>query len=258
MAQAEEKARGARRVPRWVKRALIALVVVIAACCVGFLLYAHDAYPAGGEARAAIAAGSEPGADVPVEETSAAIAVGSLPAAYGFVLYPGAKVSPEAYVPLACKLAERGVFCVIVRMPLNFAFFDVDAASRVIAQYPQVGAWWVGGHSLGGAMAAQWASSHVSEVAGVALLGSYAACDLSTADLRAEVIYGSADGVLNRQKLEACQDNLPAGAQTLVIEGGNHAGFGDYGPQSGDGEAAISADDQQTQAADAIASAMAA
>ncbi|NTW92812.1 MAG: hypothetical protein HGA40_05150, partial [Methanoregulaceae archaeon] len=35
-----------------------------------------------------------------------------------------------------------------------------------------------------------------------------------------------------------------------VIEGGNHAQFGNYGPQPGDGTATISVADQQMQAAD--------
>lgn len=241
-----------------VRNVLLVVAGLVVACCVGFVIYASAAYPAGQEAQADISAGSVSSAEVPVEQAGSTIAVGSPSSAHGLVLYPGAKVSPEAYVPLACKLAQRGVLCVIVRMPLNFAFFDMDAASRVMEAYPQVGDWWVGGHSLGGAMAAQYASTHADALAGVVLLAAYSTADLSGTGLRAEVIYGSEDGVLNRQKLADCAANLPAGVGTLVIEGGNHAGFGDYGPQSGDGEASIAADEQQERTAEEIARAMAA
>ncbi len=37
---------------------------------------------------------------------------------------------------------------------------------------------------------------------------------------------------------------MPAQYQESVIEGGNHAGFGSYGAQSGDGTASISAEEQ--------------
>ncbi len=240
----------------WVKRVVIGLVVAVVACCVAFAVYAADYYRAGSEATGLVETGELASRPVPVVETSSVYAVGDQEAAHGLVLYPGAKVDPAAYVPLACELAQRGVFCAVVRMPFNFAFFDIDAAADVMATYPHVGSWWIGGHSLGGAMAAQFAFDNSDKIAGVALLAAYSTADLSGTGLKAEVVYGSADGVLNRQKLSECEVNLPNDAQTLVIKGGNHAGFGDYGPQAGDGEAAIPAHGQQAQTAEAIAKAM--
>ena len=241
---------------KWVKRVAVGLVAALIACCVAFAAYAADYYHAGSEATELVETGELVSQPVPIRETSSVYAVGDQGAAYGLVLYPGAKVDPAAYVPLACELAQRGVFCAVVKMPFNFAFFGIDAAADVMAAYPHVGSWWVGGHSLGGAMAAQFAADNPDRLAGVALLAAYSTADLSRTGLKAEVVYGSADGVLNRQKLAECEANLPAGAQTLVIEGGNHAGFGDYGPQAGDGETTTSAHDQQVQAAEAIAKAM--
>lgn len=109
---------------------------------------------------------------------------------------------------------------------------------------PKVDQWWIAGHSLGGAMAAQFASNHPSELEGVILLAAYAASDLSVTNLDVEIIYGSNDGVLNRAALEENAGNLAHNAITHVIEGGNHAGFGDYGPQDGDGECSIGAPEQ--------------
>ena len=70
--------------------------------------------------------------------------------------------------------------------------------------------------------------------------------------MRALSVYGSQDLVLNRESLAENASKLPANAKTVVIEGGNHSGFGAYGPQKGDGEAAISADEQQEAFANAF------
>ena len=111
-----------------------------------------------------------------------------------------------------------------------------------------MGTWWVGGHPLGGSMAAQYAVDHAGDgtLDGLVLLGSYSASDLSSTNLGAISLYGSNDQVLNRAKLEDNADLLPKGAETVEIEGGNHAGFGAYG------EASITPAEQQSQTADAI------
>lgn len=170
----------------------------------------------------------------------------------GIVLYPGAKVDPHAYAPLAQMLTERGYLCAIVKMPFNLAFFGIDSAQSVMAENPHIEHWWIAGHSLGGAMAAQFASGHANELDGIFFLASYAASDLSATNLAALSISGSEDTVLNRESAESNRDNLPARSEELTIEGGNHAGFGVYGPQEGDGEATIPAEDQQRQTAEAI------
>ena len=92
-------------------------------------------------------------------------------------------------------------------------------------------------------------STHSDELSGVFLLAAYAAVDLSTTNLEVELIYGSNDGVLNRTALEENAGNLPADSQTKVIVDGNHAGFGDYGPQDGDGECVIGASQQWQEVA---------
>ncbi len=211
-------------------------------------------------ATSAAAASSSPAATasqyVTAAETSSAITVGSAQSEYGLVIYPGAKVDPAAYVPLACKLASQGVYCIIAKMPFNFAFFDMDAAGDLMSAASYVKHWWISGHSLGGVMAAYYACSNADKFEGIALLAAYSTANLTDSGLKTLVIYGTEDGVLNKSKLTDNADKLPADTQTLVIEGGNHAGYGDYGPQQKDGEATISADDQQQQTANAIAAAM--
>lgn len=231
----------------WPRRVGIAFAAILIACGIGFGAYVSDYY------HADVPAAELSTAAVPVVESNGTITIGQ-PSEQGVIFYPGAKVDPAAYVPLMQKLAEKGFYCIIAKMPFNLALFGINSAEAIIAENPET-TWWIAGHSLGGAMAAQYAANHADNLEGIALLAAYAASDLSSTDLEALVIYGSEDGVLNRENLMANESNLPVNSQTIVIGGGNHAGFGNYGPQEGYGEAAISADDQQQQTVEAISAA---
>lgn len=239
-----------RRKPRKLVIALAAIAVLLCVGAAAFLLYASDFYHDVDANHRNLVSTER----LPVEQGNNFIAFGDPNASTGIVLYPGAKVEYSAYAPLMRDLAERGYLAVVVQMPFNFAFFDVNAADRVRAAYPQVDTWWVGGHSLGGSMAAQYAADHADDASldGLVLLGSYAASDLSATNLGVISVYGSNDQVLNRAKLADSAALLPDSAETLEIEGGNHAYFGAYGLQDGDGEAAITPAEQQEQTADAI------
>lgn len=170
----------------------------------------------------------------------------------GLIFYPGGKVEHTAYAPLCRALACRGILCVLVRMPLRLAVFDVSAADGLEALYPEVPVWYIGGHSLGGSMAAVYALRHTSCFRGLALLASYSTADLSSSGLKVITIYGSEDGVLNMDKLAKFSVNLPASAQTVVIDGGCHALFGSYGAQKGDGTPLITGQEQVERTVDAL------
>jgi acetyl esterase/lipase len=75
----------------------------------------------------------------------------------GFIFYPGGLIDPRAYAPAARAIAAKGYLVAIVPMPFNLANFDVNRASDVIAKYPSIKRWAIGGHSLGGVMAAKFA-----------------------------------------------------------------------------------------------------
>jgi dienelactone hydrolase len=173
----------------------------------------------------------------------------------GFIFYPGGRVQPEAYAPAARKLAEMGYLVVIPRMPLNLAFFDAEVANQIMEFYPEVGCWVVGGHSLGGAMAARFAYRHPESVDGLALWAAYPAesDDLSSSDLVVVSVYASEDGVAEVDSVLASEPLLPPDTRWVLIEGGNHAGFGWYGPQSGDNPRTISLESQQEQVISATA-----
>jgi hypothetical protein len=169
--------------------------------------------------------------------------------AAGLILYPGGRVDPRAYAPTARAVAEEGYLVVIVPMPLNLAFFAPGRASEVMVAFPGIEHWAVGGHSLGGAMAASFAHSNPELVRGLILWAAYPAAsdDLSGYPLTATSIYGTRDGLATEVEIADSRPLLPPDTQWTAIEGGNHAQFGWYGPQAGDNEATISREVQKAQ-----------
>ena len=165
----------------------------------------------------------------------------------GLILYPGGRVDPEAYAPMAHSIASEGYLVVIVPMPLNLAVFAPGSASDVIDFFPEIESWAIGGHSLGGAMAANFAKEHPDNVDGLLLLASYPASsdDLSSSPLRVTSIYATLDGFTSLEEIDASRANLPDSTRWVPIVGGNHSQFGWYGFQNGDNTAAISRQAQQ-------------
>jgi dienelactone hydrolase len=155
--------------------------------------------------------------------------------AVGLLFYPGARVAPAAYVhKLAAVAATAGIQIVIGRPPLNLAVFAINQADRMRAALPGVTRWYVGGHSLGGAMACVHASRHSEGLEGVVLFGTYCGIDISRLSLRVLSINGTRDGVFPPAKIAAARHELPVGAHVITVPGMNHAQFGNYGAQAGD------------------------
>jgi len=172
----------------------------------------------------------------------------------GVIFYPGRRVDYRSYAPIARAIAEQGYLVVIKPMPLNLAVLSPEAAREVLRTYPQIETWVIGGHSLGGAMAAAFVYRHPQEVQGLILLAAYPANNFSLRSLAIPVlsISASEDGLATPQKIFASRSLLPETTQWVVIEGGNHAGFGWYGDQPGDGQARISRETQQRQVVEVI------
>ena len=170
----------------------------------------------------------------------------------GLVFYPGGNVEPESYAPLMTAFAKRGIFCVLMKMPLNLAILNMDAAAGVTADYPSVSSWYIGGHSLGGFAASNYLAENSEDYEGLILLGAYTQSDLTASGLRALSIYGSEDGVLNMENYKSGLPLLPEGYTEIVIDGGCHAYFGAYGEQEGDGIPTISREMQMEVTADAV------
>lgn len=166
----------------------------------------------------------------------------------GLIFYPGGHVDWQVYNRPLRQIAEAGYLVVVVRMPLSLAVLGANRAEAVMAAFPDVENWAVGGHSLGGAMAATFASRHPDQVKGLVLWAAYPpdSADLSAASgLKAAVIYGTEDGLATPEEVLGAKAQLPPSTVFTAIEGGNHSQFGNYGHQSGDGEAQIPVEAQQ-------------
>ena len=212
-----------------------------------FLIYAGQYYHAGAVAHSML----ESDETVSVMQTEYGWLFDGPSETDALIFYPGAKVEACAYAPLLHGLAAQGMDVCLVKMPFRFAFFGMNKADGVMALYDYKN-WYIGGHSLGGAMAASYAAGHASRLTGVILLAAYPTRPLADS-LKVITIYGSEDGVLNRNRMDEGVKYMPEHHTEVEIQGGNHAQFGDYGEQKGDGTAAISAQEQQQQAEDLIA-----
>ena len=214
---------------------VLTLAIIVGACAI----YLGDYYRADAEAI---------GAFLPQgttwNEESGRIVLAPEGATKGFIFYPGGNVEYTAYVPLMQACAEEGILCVLVEMPFNLAVLDVNAADGIQEEYPEIEEWYIGGHSLGGSMAASYIADHTEEYEGLILLGSYATADLSDTDLAVLSLFGSEDKVMNREKYDKNKSNLPDDLTEFVIDGGCHAYFGMYGAQDGDGTPTITNEEQ--------------
>ncbi|MDZ7850138.1 MAG: alpha/beta hydrolase [Halodesulfurarchaeum sp.] len=158
----------------------------------------------------------------------------------GLVFYPGARVEPGAYVPvLAPVVEETGAAVFVPRPRLNLAVFESGMATSIVESNPAIADWYVGGHSLGGAMACRYAADNADRLEGLVLFGAYCDRSIADADLRVLAVGGTRDTVLGTERSALRPENLPESAIIRRIEGLNHTQFGRYHGQSGDSPATI-------------------
>lgn len=222
------------------------MLAVLLVALVGLVIWATTTPEPGPAAAAALRSDDR----VEVVEDGGYAFVPRRPAEVGFVLYPGARVDPASYAVPAHRIAEAGFLVVVPELTLNLAVLDAGAADSVIDAFPAVDRWVVGGHSLGGAIAAGYAEDHGDRVSGLVLWAAYPAedADLSSLELDVASVFGTRDGLTTREDIDGSRDRLPADTAFVAIEGGNHAQFGDYGAQAGDRPATITRPEQQAQA----------
>ena len=221
----------------------LGLILILAA---GFLIYSASYYHADSTALEALNSAG----DVQVMKTDYGWFFDGPSEECALVFYPGAKVEETAYAPLLRGLAQAGMDACLVKMPLRFAFLGIDRAGAVMKEHDHA-RWFVGGHSLGAAMAAEFAAKHAGEVEGVILLGAHIdrALDAGLLEL---VIHGTEDGLATEEDIARGRQSATARYVEHAIQGGNHAQYGNYGVQAGDGTATISAQAQQDETVRAI------
>jgi len=213
------------------KITLISILSLIIICAGGFFIWANDYY----HAEDVVVSTIQGDNSIKVIDNLTIISP-SVPSDTCIIFYPGAKVGAIAYMPLLEKLKSEGYTCVLVTMPLNMAIFDVNAADNIFDKLPDIKHWYISGHSMGGAMASDYASKHQDKVDGLVLMGAYIYGDYPPK--KTLTIYGTFNS--NLEKDINYTENI------VKIEGGNHAQFGNYGKQKGDPDATISAEEQQT------------
>ena len=217
---------------------LISLLLLPVILGGGFLVYASDYYRADETANAILQSGQAQVRDDMIILRPEEMGGSAL------IFYPGAKVEYTAYLPILEKLRQNGIASVLMKMPFNMAIFSVNAADKAFDELSGIDHWFIGGHSMGGAMASSYAAGHQEKVKGLVLMGAYIYGDVAPKD--ALTVYGTLNADL--EKHIDYTDNV------VIIQGGNHAQFGNYGEQKGDPKALISREEQQDIAVQAILS----
>ena len=231
------------------KRVLLGLLVAAILLTVGFVIWAETPLGPAPEALAALQSDSQ----VTVDQSDGFITFTPTDQSptTGFIFYPGGRVDARSYAAPLREIAARGFLVVLAPVRLNLAFFDINAAAPVFDAHPEIQHWAVGGHSLGGVAAALFAKEY-AQIEGLVFWASYPADEsLKDSTIRVLSIYGTND-MAGAGAFAEKDVLMPTSVEYVVIEGGNHAQFGDYGFQPGDNEATISRADQQAQTVDAV------
>ncbi len=218
------------------KKIGIGILAVIALILVAFFVYVGDYYKPDEVATAVY------------EENGKSLEFVGENKEYGFIIYPGGKVDEVAYTPLAKLLNDEGYTSVVASFPFNIGFLGLNKAEDIIAKYPDVENWVIIGHSLGGVSGAVYANENPDEVDGLVFLSSYSTEDLKCTEIKVLSIKASNDTVLNEPGYQEALVNYNEEINNfteIMIEGGNHAGYGNYGDQKGDGVNEIGHDVQQ-------------
>lgn len=165
----------------------------------------------------------------------------------GLIYYPGGLVDPEAYAVTAQGIADAGYLVIIPKMPLNLAFTGINRADDIQAEFPEITSWVIGGHSLGGAMAAEYAKSNTARLDGLIMYASYPANNEEFIDFPIPILSITASKDPGSPQQRAFYDVIADSATLFVVEGGNHRQYADYEYQPNDGIPTISAQEQQEE-----------
>jgi dienelactone hydrolase len=235
---------------RLLRRALVLLLAVTVVGLAGGAAYFSIPQPNLPEAAAALA--SNDAVTYSREDDRYVFTPAGPPPVTGLILYPGGKVDPIAYAPTARHLAELGYLVEIVPMPLNLAVLGIDRASAVVARHPEVERWAIGGHSLGGAMAAQYVAGHPGRMAGLVLWAAYSASKIPT-PVPTLLVYGTLDTGIGSYTSDANVGHLGLPPTVVVVDGGNHQQMGWYTGQPNDPPATLAREEQQRRVIEATA-----
>lgn len=174
----------------------------------------------------------------------------------GIIFYPGGLVDEKSYLPLLVELCKDGYGVYILKSPFRLPILNQDGAEKIIKEN-HFNKYVLMGHSLGGTAMLKYFSKQTelsSKIENLVLLasysdGSYIFDSLKNDNYKSNAnmlsIVGTNDRILDIKKYEEDKNNLSRDTQYLLIDGGNHSYFGNYGKQYKDGQATISIEQQQ-------------
>lgn len=220
------------------KKRYIALIILIVAA-IAFTLYFNDYYHT-----------TDIGthySNVTAKNTTNGILLDGPGCETALIFYPGAKIEYTSYLPMLNEISSQGIDCYLVEMPLNLAVFGADRAGQII-ENTNYSHYFISGHSVGGSMAAKYASNN-DKIEGLILLAAYPSDEVKIPTLS---VYGSKDKILNQKTYNDSKKLINNTFEEHIISGGNHAQFGNYGKQDGDGTASITSSVQQNETAHII------
>ncbi|MFB0918686.1 MAG: alpha/beta hydrolase [Clostridiaceae bacterium] len=152
------------------------------------------------------------------------------------IIYPDEKVSPEAYIPLANRLAKVNITTFIVKYPMGLSFLERNSGKEIIGDNSEIKNWVVLAHGNGGPKAGYLADSKNPYVKGLVLMSADSG-DFSLTDDDIRVVYiRGGDDFVNEAKMNSLIAKFPLDTKTIVIDKGHSSKFvstsGDYDEMS--------------------------
>ena len=223
------------------KKRIITLLTVLILFVIGFFIWLSNGYSLQEDDMKYLQSNSK--VEVTVEGEYTYFTPKNVSETKGFIFYPGERVDSSSYAKLCNNIASYGYKVVAVDMPFNYANFGKDKATKVIEDNPEITKWVIGGDSLGGTVACEYAVNN-KNVEGIVLISSYPRYNISELGFDVLSIWGSKDNVVDYEELINSKEQLPKDTKYVEIEGANHSQFANYGMYAGDEEALISSDEQ--------------
>lgn len=223
------------------KKRIITLLTVLTLFVIGFFIWLSNGYSLQEEDKKYLQSSSK--VEVTVEGDYTYFTPKNVSVTKGFIFYPGVRIDSSSYAKLCNDVASYGYKVVAVDMPFNYANFGKNKANKVIEQNPEITKWVIGGDSLGGTVACEYAVNN-KNVEGIVLISSYPRDNISELGFKVLSLWGSKDNVVDYKELINSKTQLPKDTKYIEIEGANHSQFANYGMYSGDEEALISSDEQ--------------
>ncbi|MDU6983487.1 MAG: alpha/beta hydrolase [Terrisporobacter othiniensis] len=224
-----------------IKRRIITLLTVLIIFVIGFFIWLSNGYSLQANDMKYLQSNSK--VEVTVDGNYTYFTPKNVNATKGFIFYPGERVDSSSYAKLCNNVASYGYKVVAVDMPFNYANFGKNKATKVIEDNLQITKWVIGGDSIGGTVACEYAVNN-KNVEGIVLISSYPRENISELGFKVLSLWGSKDNVVDYKELINSKEQLPKDTKYVEIEGANHSQFANYGMYSGDEEALISSDEQ--------------